>query len=188
MIFPVAMHRRYDVVYADPPWAYYGSTTKDAAAGKHYTLMPQSELMELPIRSLFRSSSGALFLWATCSRLDYAIDMIRAWGLHYRGVAFQWIKTRRDGKPMGARGVPPTATKPVTEMVLLSTLRSKGRPFPLLSARVSQTVFAPVTQHSRKPPEVRDRIVQLYGDRPRVELFAREAAKGWDRWGNEAPK
>lgn len=62
-----------------------------------------------------------------------------------------------------------------------------GRPFPLLSAKVSQTVFAPVTRHSTKPPEVRDRIVSLYGDRPRIELFAREAVVGWDRWGNEAP-
>ena len=25
----------YDVVYADPPWYYYGSSVKDAAAAKH---------------------------------------------------------------------------------------------------------------------------------------------------------
>lgn len=105
----------------------------------------------------------------------------------YRGVAFNWIKTRRDGKPIGAQGVPPTGTKPVTELCLLATLTSKGRPFPLLDAAVCQTVFAPRREHSAKPPEVRDRIVALYGDRPRVELFAREAADGWSRWGNEAP-
>lgn len=35
--------------------------------------------------------------------------------------------------------------------------------------------------------EIRDRIVELMGDLPRIELFAREAAPGWDVWGNEAP-
>ncbi len=26
------------------------------------------------------------------------------------------------------------------------------------------------------------------GDIPRIELFARQAADGWDCWGNEAPE
>lgn len=179
---------RYDIVYADPPWSYYGSTTKDGAAGKHYDLMDLDTIKNLPIRSLFRDPRrGGLFLWATCPKLPDAIAAIASWGLFYRGVSFVWVKTRLDGVPMGARGVPPTATKPVTELCLLATLAPRGRPFPLLSSKVSQTVFAPVSRHSAKPPEVRDRIVALYGDRPRLELFAREAVVGWDRWGNEAP-
>jgi N6-adenosine-specific RNA methylase IME4 len=32
---------------------------------------------------------------------------------------------------------------------------------------------------------VRDRIVQLLGDLPRIELFAREKAEGWDAIGYE---
>ena len=43
-------------------------------------------------------------------------------------------------------------------------------------------------EHSRKPAEIRDRIVELCGDVPRIELFARQVADGWDRWGNEAPE
>lgn len=35
------------------------------------------------------------------------------------------------------------------------------------------------------PWEVRNRLEQLYGDVKRIELFAREEWKGWDRWGNE---
>ena len=35
------------------------------------------------------------------------------------------------------------------------------------------------------PPQIRDRIVQLFGDLPRIELFARQAVDGWDKWGNE---
>lgn len=33
--------------------------------------------------------------------------------------------------------------------------------------------------------EVRERIVSLMGNLPRIELFAREQANGWDCWGNE---
>lgn len=191
---------RYDIVYADPPWPYYGSTTKNAAAGKHYDLMSAEEINAMPVRHLFRGGrgrgstggGGALFLWATCPKLHLAVDAIRAWGLHYRGVAFVWTKTRKGagsgiGAVIGAQGVPPTATKPTAELCLLATLAPTGRPFPLLDAAVRQDVFAPRGRHSAKPPEVRDRILRLYGDRPRIELFARESVVGWDRWGLEAP-
>jgi len=40
-------------------------------------------------------------------------------------------------------------------------------------------------QHSEKPSIVRDRIVELVGDIPRIELFARQKVEGWDAWGNE---
>jgi len=51
------------------------------------------------------------------------------------------------------------------------------------------------TEHSKKPDEVRKRIVELMGDLPRIELFARDNGRkdmfnynrldGWDCWGNE---
>lgn len=56
-----------------------------------------------------------------------------------------------------------------------------------ISGSVRSVVLSPLQQHSRKPAEIRDRIVELMGDLPRIELFAREAAPGWDVWGNEAP-
>jgi site-specific DNA-methyltransferase (adenine-specific) len=40
-------------------------------------------------------------------------------------------------------------------------------------------------RHSRKPKEVRERIELLFGDIPRIELFARQNFSGWDAWGNE---
>jgi hypothetical protein len=43
-------------------------------------------------------------------------------------------------------------------------------------------------EHSRKPAIVRDKIVELLGDRPRIELFARDTADGWDGWGDEYPE
>ena len=31
----------------------------------------------------------------------------------------------------------------------------------------------------------RQRLIDLLGDVPRIELFARERTEGWDAWGNE---
>jgi len=179
----------YDIVYADPPWPMYGDPNKNAAAGKHYKLMSMKEICALDMRGLLRSEGhGAFFIWATCPRLDLAFKAIEAWELHYRGVAFVWVKTKKDGTPIGAQGIPPTSTKPTTELCLFATTQPRGRPFPLLDSKVRQTIFAPRTKkHSRKPPETRDRILDLYGDRPRIELFAREATDGWAAWGDEAP-
>ncbi len=179
---------KYDIIYADPAWTYYGSQTKMGAAGKEYAnSMGADEINALPVKDLLRDQKhGAVFVWATCPLLPLAIDAGRAWGFHYRGVAFNWIKTRKsDGQPIGAQGVPPTGTKPTTELCLLFTTCKKGRPFPLLSSKVRQTVFAPRGRHSEKPAEVRDRIVDLYGDRPRIELFSRHNVTGWARIGNE---
>ena len=50
---------------------------------------------------------------------------------------------------------------------------------------VRQIIYSNVRKHSQKPNETKDRIVQLVGDLPRIELFAREKTEGWDVWGNE---
>ncbi|MFZ5642965.1 MAG: MT-A70 family methyltransferase [Bacillota bacterium] len=67
------------------------------------------------------------------------------------------------------------------ELCLLTT---RGRPQREVR-NIRQLVVADRTFHSRKPPEVRDRIVELMGDVPRIELFAGEWSDGWDAWGNE---
>lgn len=174
----------FDVVLADPPWSYYGSGTKMAAAAKHYALMSDEEMMSFPLAD-WLAPKGVAFVWATSPRLDFAIDCIRSWGLHYRGVAFVWVKTTKDGKPLGARGVRPSIVKPTTELVLAASRVHRGRPMPLASESVVQTVFAPVMEHSRKPTEVHQRIEQLYPDASRIELFARRPHPGWEVWGNE---
>lgn len=55
------------------------------------------------------------------------------------------------------------------------------------SHKVHQIIEAPFEGHSKKPDETRRRIVELLGDVPRLEMFARQRAEGWDAWGNEVP-
>ena len=54
-----------------------------------------------------------------------------------------------------------------------------------VSASVRQIVYEPIEQHSKKPDCIRKSIVELVGDLPRIELFAREKVNGWDVWGDE---
>ena len=63
-------------------------------------------------------------------------------------------------------------------------LATRGKP-KRLSASVRELVVSERREHSRKPDEIRDAIVELCGDVPRVELFCRYPADGWDVWGNE---
>jgi N6-adenosine-specific RNA methylase IME4 len=179
--------KRYDVVYADPPWFYYGSQIKDAAAARHYPLMSQEALGQLPVRSIM-NQRAALFLWSTGPRLDFALDLIERWGLFYRGVAYVWVKTNRRNEIIRGQGVPPTFTKPTTEFVLAATTMPIGRPFPILDLSQGQVVMEYRREHSQKPALIRELIEDLCGNRPRIELFAREAAPGWDAWGAEVGK
>jgi N6-adenosine-specific RNA methylase IME4 len=90
-----------------------------------------------------------------------------------------------DGGIISGQGIPPTYTKPSTELLLLATTAPRGRPFPLQGHALPQVVLAPREAHSRKPAVFRELIVRGYGDRSRIELFARERVKDWDAWGDE---
>ena len=66
----------------------------------------------------------------------------------------------------------------------LCLFAKKGKPH-RVEKNVKQIILSPRKRHSQKPSETRDRIVRLVGDLPRIELFARQYADGWDCWGNE---
>ena len=72
-------------------------------------------------------------------------------------------------------------TRSNAEFCILATRGSPKRQ----SAGVHQVIVSHIEEHSKKPQEARERIVQLMGDVPRIELFARQKTPGWDVWGNE---
>jgi N6-adenosine-specific RNA methylase IME4 len=174
----------FDVVLADPPWGYYGAQDKWGAAAKFYETSPDEALLAFPMKRLMAKRS-VLFLWATSPRLDLALRCIAAWGLHYRGVAFVWVKTRKDGAPIGAQGVRPSIVKPTVEYVLAASPARTGRPLPLADEAVANVVMAPRGVHSKKPAEIAARIERLYPDAERLELFCRNPRPGWSAWGDQ---
>ena len=72
-------------------------------------------------------------------------------------------------------------TRSNAELCLLAT---KGKP-KRVSASVNSIIDAPIERHSKKPDIVRTKIVELCGDIPRIELFARQKMDGWDSWGDQ---
>ena len=105
--------------------------------------------------------------------------MIHAWRFTYKTAAFVWVKTNtKSGTPFWGLG---SWTISNAEVCLLAI---KGHP-KRISKSVHQVVLSPVERHSRKLDLVRERIVALMGDVPRIELFARKKVPGWDAWGNE---
>lgn len=120
-------------------------------------------------------------MWATFPMLREALELIEAWGFTYKTIAFNWVKQNKSGN--GIFWGLGNWTRSNSEICLLAV---KGKP-KRISAGVHSVVLSPLQRHSQKPAEVRDRIVELMGDLPRIELFARSAAEGWDCWGNEAP-
>ncbi len=114
------------------------------------------------------------------TRLPEAIEVMKVWGFHYRGVAYVWVKTARDGHIISGQGVRPTFTKPTTEFLLVGSTSRRGRPLQLLTEAHGQVVLAPRGRHSEKPAVFRQRLIELLGDVPRIELFARERVEGWD--------
>jgi N6-adenosine-specific RNA methylase IME4 len=140
--------------------------------------MSIEDIRALPVAEL-AAKDCALFMWVTFPTLREAMTVLDAWGFTYKTVAFVWIKENRQ-TPSLFWGLG-YWTRSNAEICVLATKGSPKR----LSASVHQVILSRIEQHSKKPDETRDRIVQLMGDVTRVELFARQAAPGWDVWGNE---
>ena len=115
----------------------------------------------------------------TFPQLQEAFKVIKEWGFQYKTVAFLWIKQNRSGK--GYFFGLGYWTRSNAEICLLAT---RGKP-KRISTKVFQLIISPLEEHSKKPVEARKRIVELLGDLPRIELFARQRSPGWDAWGNE---
>jgi N6-adenosine-specific RNA methylase IME4 len=177
----------FDVILADPPWSYYGQQDKWTAAAKFYPTVADEVIATLPIKQML-SKNGVLFLWATSPRLDAAMECLKAWELYFRGIAFVWVKARKDGRPIGAQGIRPSIVKPTAEYVIAASPVAKGRPRKLHDESVQNVILAPRREHSQKPTEVHDLIERLYPDTQKLELFARCSRPGWTTWGNEAGK
>lgn len=172
--------KKYSIIYADPPWQFSAWSSKaQKHVSKHYSTMTIHEIMDLPVERL-TTDNAVLFMWATFPNLPLALDAIKAWGFTYKTCAFTWLKQNKKSSSLfWGMGY---YTRSNAEVCLLAT---KGKPLPRLSHKVHSAIVSPVEQHSKKPDEARDRIVELFGDLPRIELFARQKTGGWDCWGNE---
>jgi len=182
--------KKYQIIYADPPWSYGGGKLNVTTRGKeledHYPTMTDSEILSLPVCKL-ADKNCLLFMWVVYAKLPFAIEVIKKWGFSYSTVAFEWLKLTETGKPVCFMGK--WVCGGAVELCLLAkkgTIKRKRK-------NIRRLVEAPRNRHSKKPPVFRQKIVDLAGDLPRIELFARkedmlfdyDGFGGWDVWGNE---
>jgi N6-adenosine-specific RNA methylase IME4 len=189
------MSKKYNVIYADPAWEYSKGVYqkfrpinqgKNRLINDFYKTMPMAEMKLLPIQSI-SDKDCALFMWFTYSHFDKAMELCNAWGFKYKTIAFVWLKMSCNAKVLSNIGA---WTMGNTEAVLIAT---KGNMLKHKKRNDIKQIVMPNTdlrkrggnRHSQKPNDVRERIELLFGDVPRIELFARQNYEGWDAWGNE---
>lgn len=199
-IFNGLQERGYKAIVADCPWHFRARTalqmtnwTSRRDAEKHYAVMGVEDICALPVASLADPDGCHLFLWATGPCLPQAFEVIKAWGFRYSAVAFTWVKLKKSYDARQLRCLP-TAESDLHVGLGLTT--RKNAEFCLLARRgnckreskkVREIIMSPVREHSRKPDEAYDRVMQ-YCSGPYLELFARTQRPGWTCWGNESDK
>ena len=187
-LFPPLPHKRYEIIYADPPWDYGGKMQYDksniksinvgfeknvfiSAADFQYPTLKLNELKELDVQ-LITASDCLLFMWTTGPQFANAIELGTSWGFEYKTVAFVWDKQIHN---------PGRYTLSQTEFVIAF---KKGRfPTPRGARNIRQLVSVHRGKHSEKPDIVIDGITKMFPTQQKIELFARKNYDGWDSWG-----
>jgi len=184
----------YSLIYADPPWQFQVRSREsglDRAPDKHYQTTRTADLFTfLTDEKVEVSNNAILIMWVYDPMLPDALTLAQAWGFSFVTVAFRWLKARSEtpdlfGEDSVCFGLGYHTRGGGCEEAWLF---KRGRGLPVLRHDIRKEFYAPRREHSRKPGRVRGWLTDLYGDVPRVELFARETAHGWDVVGNETDK
>lgn len=182
---------KYKVILADPPWKYDDKRTATSMghAESAYSTMTQDDLLKLRV-DLLADDDCMLCLWATMPKLREALDVISGWGFRYITCGFVWVKLNPNAN--GDEGAPTIFTRNDiysglghwcngnAELVLFGRKGSPSRE----AQDIKQIVLMPRGKHSAKPSVVHNRIERLFGEVPRIELFARQSRPGWTTLGN----
>lgn len=191
-IYPPLPEKKYQVIYADPPWDYGGKMQYDKTVIKEenvgfrkriflssaefkYPTLKLKDLKKLDVASI-SAEDCILFMWTTGPQMANSIDLGMSWGFEYKTIAFVWDKMIHN---------PGRYTLSQTEFVLAF---KRGKfPQPRGARNIRQMVRVHRNAHSAKPMEVIDGITKMFPDQKKLELFARNNYAGWDSWGLEAP-
>jgi N6-adenosine-specific RNA methylase IME4 len=196
---------KYNIILMDPPWLYnsranHKTRFRGGAVG-HYPLMPMKDIAALPISGIAEKHCAVL-MWCTFPYLDKQIQLFKHWGFRFRTQFLTWVKLNPKGWDQPKND---PSYRPGKEYVLyrdglfhsvffgtgyyakanpeVCLLGMRGQ-VPTISDAVSSVILAPRREHSRKPDETYSKIEGVFGDLPRIELFARTSAPGWSVLGN----
>lgn len=195
---------KYKIIYCDPAWSFktYSDAGKDRSPDNHYKVMNLQDIKNLPVKQL-ADKDCVLFMWTIDTHVPQALEVMKSWGFTYKTVGFTWTKINKSAKLNSIDASKDVFTgmgywtRSNPEMCLLGEspefdvdrcfMGTIGKP-KRESMSVRRAVLDYRREHSRKPDQIYDRIEQLLGDIPRIELFARTERPGWDVWGDQVDK
>ena len=187
-LYPPLPDKKFDIIFADPPWDYNGKLQFDksstsaekmdwkrnifiSSASFKYPTLKVDELKKMPVDKISKEDS-LLFMWTSNPHLAQAIELGQSWGFEYRTVAFVWDKMSHN---------PGQYTLSNCELCLVF---KKGRiPKPRGSRKEQQLIRSKRTEHSEKPVEAIIRVERMFPTQEKIELFARKKREGWTAWG-----
>jgi len=171
---------KYEVIYADPPWAYDVDLSSGATRSpeNNYPVMNLDELIKFGSRVREISADNCiLYMWITAPKLNWMNDVLEAWGFEYK-TNLIWDKIKPN---MGHYSS-------VRHEILI--IAGKGTCSPKTDGVIIQSIdsvqsIEKTSRHSEKPEEFRQIIEKLYPNNKKIELFARKKVDGWKVWGND---
>ena len=174
--------KKYQIIYADPPWQQTRGGRKSVRSNSSGMSLPYSVIALSEIDKFIGAATALvendsiLFLWTIDKYLfeAEAIGKRHGYRLHARMI---WNKIT---------GIPTAFTIRFGHEYLLYMYRGKLIPVALDQRGKWHSVFTErVVRHSQKPVIAYEIIESLYPNATRLEMFARSKRKGWDVWGNE---
>lgn len=177
--------KKYKIILADPPWKFgskaYQDNNRDMLVLEktQYETLSVDELKKLNVKEI-SDEDCICFMWVTDSHLKEGIEVLESWGFKYKTIGFNWIKKYKSGS-FCVNFAPWTLKSWEICLIGIKGIMGKYK----ITNNIQGLVIEERISHSKKPEEVRKRIESLFGNIPRIELFARQRKEGWDVWGNE---
>jgi len=174
--------KKYQLIYADPPWQFSNKKTggsMNSGAAKQYRVTGIEDLKRLDVESI-ADINCVLVMWWVGAMPQEALDLVRSWGFTVKNMnGIIWRKLTKKNKRYFGMGF---YTRAGSESAIIATrgkIKVRNR-----SIRAVQTKA--IMAHSEKPDHFRKLCVELVGDVPRLEMFARQKFEGWDVFGDQA--
>jgi len=169
--------RKFDLIYADPPWSYRRPVSNSRKIENHYPTMDTADIIAMPVSDICNENC-LLYLWATAPQLYDAMQVITGWGFEYLTCAIwdkknlgmgYWFRIQHELLLLSRKG---DMSPPAKEVRIRSVIRVKK-----------------TSKHSQKP-KIHSILDDYHPDLTKIELFARETdmimdANNWTVWGNE---
>ena len=139
--------KKYNIIYADPPWkTKYFKEKKDGLLSRDlpYPTLIDNEIINLPVKNISDKNS-ILFLWCIDSKIPILINIMESWGFVFKAVGFVWGKKAKTTN--GYNSTFSSYTRKTCEFCFIGT---KGK-YLVKKRNIEQLILEPKKEHSRKP-------------------------------------